>query len=235
METKQEVSPEEAQVIADDLVSQIVDWGEESSSLFMAMLPKYLAIAEQGNVLTNTLFAKEGEEVLFGIIRDEVIGFVNDYGLNQSALITGNTRKVVRDIIANGLISGEGNKETAKRIEKANPALSKNRARAIADTEVHNSFMYSREANFKAGGIKYWRWLTAGDSKVRPQKGIKNPDANHRILNGQIRLIGTPFVENLKRPGDPDARAAQTIRCRCDIVPATEAEYNAQQRKMFAR
>ncbi len=57
------------------------------------------------------------------------------------------------------------------------------------------------------------RWQTAQDEKVR---------SSHRAMNGQSQPLGTPFRSgdgnSLRFPGDPNAPASDTVRCRCVIV-----------------
>ena len=56
-------------------------------------------------------------------------------------------------------------------------------------------------------------WVTARDEKVR---------GSHAAMGGQIRSFGEPFMSGrgaqLRHPGDPDASAAETARCRCALA-----------------
>jgi len=52
-------------------------------------------------------------------------------------------------------------------------------------------------------------------------KNKKNERAFHRVMQGQIRGYGEPFVSGLGRslryPGDPTADAEETLNCRCAV------------------
>lgn len=102
------------------------------------------------------------------------------------------------------------------------------RAQTIAETE-------SRAA-VHAGDEELWRqaieegeisadrivntWRTRGDARVRD---------SHRSMDGQSQAFGDLFVSGrgnqLRFPGDPNAPAADTVRCRCVLVrEALEAQ-----------
>ena len=86
--------------------------------------------------------------------------------------------------------------------------------------------MYKRQNNAAAqdvyveNGVKEHEWLSTHDDDVRsPEKG----DAfDHRSADGEVVGVNEPFMRSgapLMYPGDPDGDAANTINCRCTILP----------------
>ena len=92
-----------------------------------------------------------------------------------------------------------------------------NRARTIAQTEVHRAW----QNGVLAAALYYepatgpgWTktWHTEMDGKER---------ASHRRANGQRRKLADKFQVggvDLMYPGDPTAPADEVINCRCDMV-----------------
>lgn len=94
---------------------------------------------------------------------------------------------------------------------------SENIARTEALRAVHqgNNEMFAQaveSGSLEPGQIEQ-TWLTAQDAAVRD---------SHDTMEGQIRSFGEAFVTGagnlLMYPGDPDAPADETIRCRCTLA-----------------
>ena len=89
------------------------------------------------------------------------------------------------------------------------------RARTVAVTEVHRAYnMGATAAALRAQqdrplSIMFKQWLSRDDRAVRPE---------HRLADGQIRLVSQPYMvggQPLMAPGDPAGAPWNVINCRC--------------------
>lgn len=89
------------------------------------------------------------------------------------------------------------------------------RARTVSVTEVHRAYNMGGTAaalriqQQNPVSILFKQWLSRDDSAVRPE---------HRLADGQIRLVSQPFIvagEPLMAPGDPSGSPWNVINCRC--------------------
>ena len=67
----------------------------------------------------------------------------------------------------------------------------------------------------KEAGVAQHEWLTNRDDNVRP---------SHVSLDGEVRIIGTPFSNGLMYPLDPAGSAQETVNCRCVTVAALDQD-----------
>ncbi len=86
-----------------------------------------------------------------------------------------------------------------------------NRATRIARTEATGALNAGTLAAMQAEGVSCIEWVSAHDARTRP---------SHAAVDGSITILGTPFPNGLKMPGDPSAPASQVVNCRCTIVAA---------------
>ena len=89
------------------------------------------------------------------------------------------------------------------------------RARTIARTEIGRARNAGRVEGMRLAGFTHHKWSSYSDNHSR---------RGHSMMNGQVRPIGEPFDnpetgEELMFPGDPGAKASETINCRCTVVP----------------
>jgi SPP1 gp7 family putative phage head morphogenesis protein len=122
----------------------------------------------------------------------------------------------VRDVLQEGIDSGESNDELAKRVREKFNGISKTRAETIAQTETACAYGHARQKGMEETGIEWKEWLTAGDDKVR---------AEHVRANEQQRRVDEAFDiagEQLMHPGDPNGSAKNVINCRCVVIPIRE-------------
>lgn len=87
------------------------------------------------------------------------------------------------------------------------------RSDTIARTQ---SNMWSSEGideNFSRNNIIRKEWLTTLDGRERP---------SHRLLDGEIIVMGSTFTNGLKYPTDPTGAPEETINCRCTILPVKD-------------
>ena len=210
-EQKQDgINKREAEKQSKNIVDDIIIWSDEADKMFRELLNIYLDAADVSNTLANNLFLAKDKKVLFSIIREEVFNWINTEGAKKIVQVTDTTKEITRNVISKGMQEGLSTNKIADNISAKILDLNKSRARTIAQTEIHNTFMYSREQNFVEAGFKRWRWITAADEKVR---------LSHMEVNNQVREIGKQFSNGLIRPGDPTAPVGEIVNCRCDVIP----------------
>lgn len=211
-ENKAEMSKEEADKQAEAFISQY-NFDEMASETLVSSMSIYIEAGIQGNNLVNLQFFTQQtneERVLFNVIREDYVEWVNTMGANQIKHVTDTTKEIVRKTVSKSLQEGLGVNKTSEAISSKVIEIGESRAKTIALTETHNSIMYTTELNLKANGFKKWKWVTSQDERVR---------STHASVNGQIRTIGKRFSNGLLRPGDPSAPPAQTVNCRCIVIP----------------
>ena len=133
----------------------------------------------------------------------------------QAELIKGLVGKQLddaREVLAKGLREGWRPESLARALTDA--GLSKHRATILANDSVaklHGTMTMERQT---ALGIKTYRWLTAGDEKVRP---------GHKALNGSEQKWSKPPITNPKtgkraHPGFD----THYFPCRCSAIPVLD-------------
>ncbi len=65
---------------------------------------------------------------------------------------------------------------------------------------------------YDKAGVRNKQWVTAGDERVR---------SSHMAMNGNVVPITASFANGVITPG-VGGSAAETINCRCTIIPVIE-------------
>lgn len=79
------------------------------------------------------------------------------------------------------------------------------RAAMVARTETAAASNAARTEQYKVSGIAQHEWASAVDDLVR---------AGHDI-DGELAIVGEPFSNGLRHPGDPRGAPGDVINCRC--------------------
>jgi len=117
-------------------------------------------------------------------------------------------RKDLKRELETAMVNNKSPKEAAKAF-KAYVSTDfanryKNRLNTIAEQEMNNVFNSTAQATYEDSGIvKQNQWLTAGDSRVRPE---------HAAIHGQVVNVGDKFSLGVVRP-------PHGVKCRCSIIP----------------
>jgi len=92
------------------------------------------------------------------------------------------------------------------------------RADTIARTETNGiKNMISRDNYARNQFVTGFEWLSARDSYVRDEHGLKRGGADGQIVPKGVKfLVGG---ERLAYPGDRGGSAWNTINCRCSVLP----------------
>ena len=95
------------------------------------------------------------------------------------------------------------------------------RADTIARTETNGiKNMISRDNYARNQFVTSFEWLSARDSYVRDEHGLKRGGADGQIVPKGVKfLVGG---ERLAYPGDRSGSAWNTINCRCTVLPVVE-------------
>lgn len=165
-----------------------------------------------------------------------ILDYLGTNFYNQGVLqIVKTSRKMMLDILELGNREGWGYDDYSKYISENVPGLNRNRADMIARTEVGRaihagSYVGADKSPFE----KQKMWVAAKDNRTRgnPFNGQKDK-ADHWHLDGQAVDFNQPFIDTrsgnqLDHPHDPQAPAADVIRCRCTFVITNKRDANGR-------
>lgn len=142
--------------------------------------------------------------------------FVRRYGVERVVGIGDETRKLLRQTLAEGVLAGEDREALARRVRTYFRQATEDRARVIAATESNRASNFGIFEGMRQAGVRFKRWRTMADERVRPI---------HMELAGQVKELEAPFVvpstgEVGWFPGDDHFGAHGAIGCRCHLEPA---------------
>lgn len=138
------------------------------------------------------------------------------YALEFTTDILGTVREDMIKIFQQATAEGWGYDKIAQALLRNGLAL--RRSRVIARTEVHRGAMAGSIEGAKSLPYEVQKeWISGRDNRVRREPRDR---FDHRELNGQVRELDEPFMneEPLMFPGDPKASPGNTIQCRCVVA-----------------
>ncbi|WP_080444315.1 phage minor head protein [Clostridium botulinum] len=201
------ISKEEAKKKAEEVIKHFkIDEGIQT--FMLALLPEWINAGKIGAKLFEQIQSINSGGKLFAIIKDEYLEWLNTYGGDQIKLINQTTKELTREIIEKGLINGDSTSKIIDRLSSKITDYSKNRAKNIAETEIHNTIMKANAISGEKSGFKYKTWISSRDSAVR---------VSHRSLDGEVRRIDEPFSNGGMYPGDSSLPAKEVCHCRCIV------------------
>jgi SPP1 gp7 family putative phage head morphogenesis protein len=124
-------------------------------------------------------------------------------------------RQGIKRAITQGIVQGNGARETAKLVANA---LEKNGNDALRivrteTTGIMNKARLDATEKVQSAGIKMIKvWVATNDSRTRDR---------HAEIDGEERAIDKPFSNGLMYPGDQSGDADQVINCRCSYSTIT--------------
>ncbi len=184
---------------------------EENEKLIETLEPIWLMSAEAGYNVAEEAFDLG---ISWDLVRDEFLIAAEVFGLEEAQLINGVSRDALKELITDGLNSGDSNLQIRDAITDLYSQYKTSRAVMIARTETHMATTTGTYLTYEAAGIEKKEWLTTIDGREREW---------HETMNGQIRNIDEPFTSGqgneLMYPGDPSAPANEVINCRCALLP----------------
>lgn len=140
----------------------------------------------------------------------------NQYTREQ---ITDGIADSVQQAVAEGFGQSETISQIADRIDEIYDFAAKGRSERIARTEVISASNAGSLQAMQELGAESKEWISSRDSKVRE---------THQRLDGQVVKVSEKFTSpsgvTLDFPGDPGADPAETVNCRCSVVPAESTQ-----------
>jgi HK97 family phage portal protein len=193
-----------------------INWNVEDLLLIEKILP-YITAAVKAGVQHAENFNIQ--------LRNE-----QEFKHSISALIQNQTKKItnindtirkqleskITDALSNGIASGQSATMMQEAIQtsvKDIYDMASNRSLLIARTETTGAMNTASLQYYKAAGIEYKEWQSAGDALVRP---------SHQI-DRQIVKMDARFSNGMFAPGDPTADIADLANCRCSLAPSVNA------------
>ncbi len=160
---------------------------------------------------------KTGKKAALTPVQALVLDWVRREALRKAQMIADTDRDDVAGAIEKGVAEGLGTGEIATSIRRLTQ-LTPWRAATVARTETHAAATYgsitsAREAEETLDMQLLKAWLPTQDDRTRP---------DHLAMAGSDPIpLDQKFVvggEEMDRPGDPSASAANLVNCRCSIT-----------------
>jgi len=174
---------------------------EEDERFIKAMTPYVANIVEEGQNMAYNALGVDREVILNRSViatRMGVFKTVNDTVFKQ-----------LRKEIFDGINNGESIQDIIKRIKSTYNKVN-SRATIIARTEVTSALNLSQMTIYEEEGVRYKKWLTAKDERVRD---------SHRSNSRQGPIpITASFGNGEKYPGQA------SVNCRCTLIYAEQEE-----------
>lgn len=188
---------------------------------------KKLAYANFANISKEVVKATlELLKMEYKIKQGELIYFAAH--ANKMKGINNTVFKEIQAKSADAISSGLSAPELAARLKKEYKEIFKDaesRASTIANTEMNSLANELTHENYRANGVAREEWLTSRDLLVRgnPDGVYANSEANHFVLDGEIKDLDGTFTNGLRYPSDnASGDAGEVINCRCTIMPVIE-------------
>lgn len=178
------------------LMSQLGDLlTDENKRIEKETKPYYEAMVLAGQEHAFTILGIERDVILNTKIVNERVNLIK--GVNDTVF------KRIKEQIFEGVNSGETIDDIANRVRSVYNYSTATGAKLIARTETATVINAATEEEYRVNGVSRKEWVTAGDSKVRP-------NCSRAAAQGPIDIDGK-FHHGLSYPSEPN--------CRCTIVP----------------
>jgi hypothetical protein len=148
-----------------------------------------------------------------------ILKWIRAHETKQSTLVNNTTADEISKILSDLRAEGASIPDMVKATKEYFGGIAY-RAERVARTNVVACNNAAAQDVYVENGVKEHEWLSTHDDDVRsPEKG----DAfDHRSADGEVVGVTEPFMRSgapLMYPGDPDGDPANTINCRCTILP----------------
>lgn len=158
------------------------------------------------------LFAEIGRDDPFSMPPEAVLQFTRQRE-NKLTNVASEIHSSVMEELEAGYLAGDTTDQLADRVRAVFNDASRERSLTVAQTETSAAYGTARQKAMNDAGIERKRWLTSGNSNVRPA---------HAAANGQVVPVDEAFEvggEELMHPGDPNGSAGNVINCHCIAIP----------------
>lgn len=138
-----------------------------------------------------------------------VLAAMDDRLDEMAAQVTATTQEVLESrVLLDGVANGESVDQLKARIRGVFSDLSSWRATTIARTETVGGFNGGSYVIAEASGVVAEReWLATDDTRTR--------DTHERQDGATVKGFKTRYPNGCLHPGDPTAKAEETVMCRC--------------------
>ena len=151
-----------------------------------------------------------------------ILKWIRAHETKQSTLVNNTTADEISQILADARANGESIPEMVKATKQYFDGIAY-RAERVARTNVIACNNAAAQDVYVENGVKQHEWLSTHDERTRGESnGHPSDEFDHMAADGEAVGITEPFMATggpLMYPGDPDGDPANTINCRCTILP----------------
>jgi hypothetical protein len=184
----------------------------------------YLTDTYMTNYYNYVNLIEKGNNIGFGFgqlnrkaIYQSVLSPMDLIALENNAVAV---RQGIKRAITQGIVQGNGARETSKLVAKA---LEKNGNDALRivrteTTGIMNKARLDATEKVQSAGIKMIKvWVSTNDGRTRDRHKPKSEGG----VGGEERAIDKPFSNGLMYPGDQSGPAKEVVNCRCSYSTIT--------------
>jgi SPP1 gp7 family putative phage head morphogenesis protein len=203
------------------LPARMDDWVSEAESIMAGILEAILEDTGDADDIARGIAFDVSDQNMAGFQKQLKVVFgtevleipqpwlktqFDSFAVENSKLVTSIPEEYVdrlRGIIQKEFAKGTDHREIAKDIQETFD-IPRNKAKLIARDQVGSLNGTLTQLRNQELGISSYRWVTAGDERVRP---------THRARDGEVFRWDNP---------PPDGNPGQPINCRCVSLPVVE-------------
>ncbi|MDQ0417913.1 HK97 family phage portal protein [Croceifilum oryzae] len=181
------------------------EWEKLLTSTYIAVMKDFGTSTWEE--LKSSFVSFETKEETFDVWSTEIKKWISLVVGEKITQIIQTTLDLVRKVLLEGVMEGEGIPQLAKRLQKVYDGFSSQRAVTIARTEVISASNAASRFAAKQSELELVKeWISTRDSRTRP---------SHQYLDRERRELDEVYSNGLMFPGDPTGKATETIKCRC--------------------
>ncbi len=185
-----------------------INWAEEDKKLIKISAPYISEGVKAGATIAGTLT----NIALNDVVLQTLLSSITTERAQLITRINDTVRDQLNVTLNAGIVAGETVQQISDRVRDVYN-IAGNRAKIIARTETTAAMNASSMSYYDKAGVRNKQWVTAGDERVR---------SSHMAMNGNIIPITASFANGVITPG-VGGSAAETINCRCTIIPVIES------------
>lgn len=151
-----------------------------------------------------------------------ILKWIRAHETKQSTLVNNTTADEISQILADARANGASIPDMVKATKQYFDGIAY-RAERVARTNVIACNNAAAQDVYVENGVKQHEWLSTHDERTRGESnGHPGDEFDHMAADAEVVGITEPFMSTggpLMYPGDPDGDPANTINCRCTILP----------------
>jgi len=206
----------------------VVAWVEEHEKAAPAKTLRAVLADEDFVETWHSLFVAFGKQALEDVAArydmvvpdgSAILKWIRAQESKHSKLVNDTTADEISKILADARANGESIPDMVAKTKQYFDGIAY-RAERVARTNVVACNNAAAQDVYVENGVKQHEWLSTHDGATRGND--PSDECDHVSADGQVVDIGSPFIvsdEELMYPGDSAGSAANTINCRCTILP----------------